>query len=576
MTSVVSTGAPTGPTETSDRLATRSLVARSALVIAATAVAYHHSLGTLFASLGVDSPLAYLGLVPFIGAVLIFTTARPTAAELDVHDRYLDRMIATVALVISLAVMLVLPARLSTFFWMWRLDLLTMPLFVAAAIALLFGSRILFRTRMGVLFLFLSWPLPFRWVLSSWLDPFSALTVRAVHLITNVVPVAHSVGNVADATFEINGPGGAIRVVIATVCSGANSLLGFLLVAAAILIASTGSRRQKRRWLLFGSVLVWLLNLARITFILVMGRLWGEHVAMGILHPYVGLVLFAAGVGFLVMWALPRFGIELGRPAAELRPVSTEMMTAVPRSRTPIVVVIVAACLLGALNASLVDVDPISSALGTPQVARFEQVARRLPGFTARKVDHFDWTTRYFGDDSDWTRYELSGDGTATLRSDVPVLADVITASDSQPFEDFGVEACYRFHGYDISDVAEVNLGSGVVASMLSWHDPHHPINWVTLYWYWAVNVGGHTRFQRIVLLLDADKNARYLAPSLDDKLTARLGIAVDQTLRGSKAPTDGFSGHSNAQAFLIGFGKHFVATNAAHAVGSDNLGSEK
>ena len=286
------------------------------MLLGATWFAYHHSIGTLFASLGADSPLAYLGLVPMISLVLILVMARPAVGELEVHDRYLDRMAATVGLAIAVAVMLVLPARLSTFFWMWRLDLLTLPLFVAAGIALLFGTRTLLRTRMGVLFLFLSWPLPFRWMLTAWLEPFSSLTVRAVHLITTVIPVARSVGMPSDAAFEIDGPAGTIRVVIATVCSGANSLLGFLLVAAAVLIASTGTRRQKRRWLLFGAVLVWLLNLARITFILVMGRLWGEELAIGTLHPYVGLVLFAAGIGVLVMWALPRFGIELGRPGS--------------------------------------------------------------------------------------------------------------------------------------------------------------------------------------------------------------------------------------------------------------------
>ena len=243
-------------------------------------------------------------------------------------------------------------------------------------------------------------------------------------------------------------------------------------------------------------------------------------------------------------------------------------MTAVPRWRTPVSVVVVAGCLLATLNAGLVDVDPISSALGTTRVARFEQVARRLPGFTVRRVDHFDWTTRYFGDDSDWTRYEFSGTGTATLRSDVPVLADVITASDAQPFEDFGVEACYRFHGYDISDVAQIDLGNGVVASMLSWHDPHQPIHWVSLYWYWAVNVNGKVRFQRIVLLLDADQNARYRAPELEHRLTAELGIAVDEKLRGATVDPDrGAADQIDARTFLVGFGRHFVSTNAANAL---------
>ena len=542
---------------------------RGSVVLVAVLVAYHHSLSTLIDGLGVDSPLAYLGLVPIIGFMMIAVAIRPAVGEPDVHDRYLDRMLGIVGLAIPVAVMLVLPARLSTFFWMWRLDLVTLPLFVGAAIALVFGTRTLFRVRAGVLFLVLAWPLPFRWAMNTWLEPFSGLTVRAIRGAMSVVPVAKAVGNPADASFEIAGPAGPIRVVIATVCSGANSLVGFLLVALAVLAVSTGPRRQKWRWVLVGSAAVWALNVIRIVTILVMGKFWGEDFAIGVLHPVIGLMLFAGGVGFLVLWLLPRMGISLGRPGVVRRSLGDDARRAVPRWRMAGSVVLVAGLVIGVLDAGLVDVDPISSALGVPRISRFERAALHLPGFTGRRSDHFDWTTRYFGEDSDWTRYEFAGPGIPGLRSNLPIMADVITASDSQPFEDFGVEACYRFHGYDVSDVSEVDLGNGVVASMLTWHDPRHEIRWVTLFWYWAVTSGTQTKFQRIVLLLDADKSGRYEAPKLDSRLTAQLGISVDQALRGAGQATVSGS-EAAARSFLVGFGRHIVSTNANHDAKTD------
>ena len=51
---------------------------------------------------------------------------------------------------LRLAINLLLPIRLSTLFWVWRVDLVSLPLFVAGAIALLFGVRALWRQRLPV------------------------------------------------------------------------------------------------------------------------------------------------------------------------------------------------------------------------------------------------------------------------------------------------------------------------------------------------------------------------------------------------------------------------------------------
>src|SRR5260370_22089441 len=81
--------------------------------------------------------------------------ARPNPAEPPIHDRQLDYIIGIPLLVASLAVNIILPVRLSSMFWIWRVDLLALPLFVAGTIALLFGVRTLWRGSIPSLFLFL-------------------------------------------------------------------------------------------------------------------------------------------------------------------------------------------------------------------------------------------------------------------------------------------------------------------------------------------------------------------------------------------------------------------------------------
>src|SRR6202022_1605260 len=94
-------------------------------------VAYHYSLSTLIQSLNLDTPLAYIGLVPFIALGLAAVRAKPALAEPAIHDRQLDYIVGVPLVATALAINLVMPKRLSVMFWVWRIDLLSMPFFVA-------------------------------------------------------------------------------------------------------------------------------------------------------------------------------------------------------------------------------------------------------------------------------------------------------------------------------------------------------------------------------------------------------------------------------------------------------------
>ncbi|MFZ4518090.1 MAG: exosortase/archaeosortase family protein [Microthrixaceae bacterium] len=527
---------------------------RTVAALGLVVVAYHTSLWTLLRGITVDTPLAYLGLVPAVAAVLGYALARPRPGEPDIHDRLVDRIVGVPLIVAALIGLILLPARMSVVYWLWRIDLLTMPLFVAGVVALLFGVRMLWRTKAAVLFLFLAWPVPARWAVSTFLDPLADFTARIVGIVVGLIPIADKVpGDVT--SFQIPYGSEGFRVQVASACSGANGLVGFLLVAGAIAIALDGRRGRKLLWLAAGAVLVLSLNVVRILLIIAVGRFAGQTASVDVLHPIVGLLTFNVGVLVMVMQA-HRFGLYLRPPTGPTR--TRAVLAGVPRARRALLVLVPLALLAGFFDHRLTDYDPIASSVGTPRLAGFARTATRPAGFEAQVVSTFENGRRFFGQDSVWLRYAFRGSGTPDLSSDVAPLADVITTSNLQSFSDFGLEACYQFHGYAMDGVRQVDLGNGVVGTVLRWSDPNTGLRWTTLYWIWAVRQGGQIRYERVVLLLNEVDGARVVAPELTEDVAGKFALRADELVRGRSggALTER---QLQLRSFLITFGRRVV-----------------
>lgn len=93
----------------------------------------------------------------FIGmALLVVAATRPRHGP-NIEDRYTDHILAIPALVIAAAIPLLGPSQFSVFTWLWRLDLLAIPLFALGAIALLAGVRIVWAQRLTLTLLILPW-----------------------------------------------------------------------------------------------------------------------------------------------------------------------------------------------------------------------------------------------------------------------------------------------------------------------------------------------------------------------------------------------------------------------------------
>ena len=538
---------------------TRKVAGRTAIALFAVLLCYHTSLWTLMRGLTVDTPLAYLGLVPIIAAVLGYALARPSINEPNIHDRHIDRIVGVPLVIAAFASLVLLPARLSTMYWLYRIDLLSMPLFVAGVVALAFGVRMLWRTKAAVLFLFLAWPIPIRGLVTLGLEPLTGLTAGAVRMVVGVIPVATVMAG-DGITFQVahGGAQGTFLVQVASACSGANGLLGFLLVASAFTLVARGTKSAKFSWLAAGTALVWVFNVIRIVAILAVGKFFGETASIDILHPVAGLFTFNIAVLIMVLQA-HRFGLSLPVFSGPSR--TRAVLAAVPTAGRAMLGIVVIALFGSVFNHNLTAYDPISSSVGNPRVGKFSQVSLRPTGFRGERVGTFENGKRFFGEDSSWVRYQYAALGTSQLGSDVPVLADVINTGKLQAFSDFGIEACYRFHGYSTEGVKRVDLGNGVVGTVLNWADPDG-LAWTTVYWLWAVREGSGLRYERVVLLLNDSNSARVASPPLEDSIARQVGIRADEAVRGAETG-DVTARQGELRTFLVQFARTVIQSSA-------------
>lgn len=475
---------------------------RVAVLLGLVAVAYHYSLLSLAQSLGLETPLAYVGLVPVIALALAALRARPLKAEPPIHDRQVDYIVGLPLMAAALAVNALLPKRLSTLFWVARLDLFTLPLFVAGAVAVLFGVRVLWRQRVAVGFLFLAWPLPYSVLLLRFLNGFTGLTLAGLRLALRVVHVAEPLPSADGSLFQVqHKPPFPISVVSA--CSGVNGMVGFLIVGLALTAVVQGPRMRKGLWLGGGLLLLWLVNIGRILAILWAGKTWGEKVAIDVLHPYAGLVTFNLGVGALLLVMRPLgLSIVRGREAADDEASQRTVPRAVPRAAAAVAVVALIGVSLSSINSGLRSYDLVADAVGAPRLWSFSDHPFAPDGWRPLRSAEYTWAKPYFGEKSTWLRYQyrLLPKAVSAFSAGLPVVADVISTTDVRTFSAYGIEACYRFHGYRLGSVANVALHGGVTGQVLSYVNAKAGQAWTVVYWIWPVKSFAGTRYERVVL----------------------------------------------------------------------------
>lgn len=521
-----------------------------ALVVAA----FHYSLSSLLQTVDYDTPLAYVGLVPILAMLLAWLHRVPAPNEPSIHDRQLDYVVGLPMVVLALLGAYYLPDQMGLMYWFDRIDLLLLPVFVAGAAVLLFGTRAAWRQRFAIGYLFLAWPWPYSHVLLGTLNGFTNLTVSSLTRLIKVVRVAHSVSG-SPGLFEVTHHGQTFPVSVVTACSGIDGMVGFLLIGVGFAGTVSGSRLRKTIWLVLGAALLWMTNLGRLLLIFWAGEHYGENFAINILHPVAGLIIFCIGVILMALLIKP-FGLKFfdsrSATAMSFRPVGAKAGTQKVFLAAGLVAVVAFALCVN--NAKLSSYELVSTAAGEPKLAPFLASPATPSGWTADYETEYFINKPLFGQSSRWFRYLFFDSNThvGDLQSALPVTADVIDAASLGGFNEYGVEACYNFHDYLLRDVAQVNLGNGIAGQAMSFSGSQGVGNWSVVYWIWPVETSTGTRYERIILYL---QNTVGLDVRVDGKAPAVKGI---NNALNAASPTD--EQLIENRAFLVAFAREVVA----------------
>jgi exosortase/archaeosortase family protein len=534
-------------------------------------VAYHYSLRSLVQNVDLSTPLAYIGLVPAIALALAAARARPMKREPAIYDRQLDYIIGLPLIAAAVVVDVLLPYKYSVEFWVWRLDLVSMPLFVAGSVALIFGSRILWRQKLAVSYLLLAWPLPYSYLLLSVLNGFTNITVAALHQITKYIHVATVDPGSGGQLFTVVHHGVSFPLSVVSACSGVDGVVGFLLVGSAFAALVSGPRLLKITWLAGGMLLLWVQNLGRIIFIFWAGRVWGENVAINILHPFVGLVTFSICVVLMILvmgWF--RLRMNFGAPPEpKVKALLARQAAAKPaiKSFYPVVgLLVVVGMILGVNNNSLKQFDLVADSSGEAKLASYSQNPATPAGWAVNYETAYTWAQPYFGDGSTWLRYEYTPTGSGgDLQANLPITADVVNTTSLESFSAYSVQACYNFHGYSIRDVAEVNLGGGIRGQALSYSTSTNG-DWTIVYWIWPVKEAagtntGSTHYERVILYLQDTPQTTVKAPGV---------VTGIKSLDGSLNPDNRNDARLIAErSYMVQFAKQVIVAQTKVKAGS-------
>ncbi|MCW2549443.1 MAG: hypothetical protein JWN96_3903 [Mycobacterium sp.] len=236
------------------------LVGRCLLVAIVAVAAFAGGLLRLRSAVQHQGAAAYLlAVLPAI-ALLLLQRSRPRALESNIHDRQIDYLVGLPFLGAALFILLAMPHRFGSRFWTTHADLVALPVFLAGAFKVTFGTRAMWRLRYSLLLCFcvlLPYPEGAISDLAKRLADGGLAVVRivGVALVGWSVPPGSPTG-----TFAVKAGNPTATVSFAGAMTGAAGLLAC--VAVVVLLAATGVgwRGAVRRALLVAAV--WVFTIA--------------------------------------------------------------------------------------------------------------------------------------------------------------------------------------------------------------------------------------------------------------------------------------------------------------------------
>ena len=468
-----------------------------------------------------------LGFVPFVLPLSgwLFWRYAHQREEPKKRDVIVDLFFAAPFAAGAVFVLLLMPARLSWYFWLHRVDLLALPLFVLAAGFVFFGYLQMLRMWPAFGMLFLAWPYGVVRVQQELGGAFISATSTLAGGVVSFVRLPYE--RDAQTFVSTHLPDGEnLILVISQVCSGTATFVGFGLAGLALMFMMRGRVRHRLRWFALGLALAFLANLVRLVVLLTLTVWAGARVAIEVVHPLLGLGLFV--VLLISMLGLLRafgLGLEL-LPRGEHR-----AWEPVEGGGRPLKGLYAAAAgfavLLAVLDVEAQDYSFLGVGDGVPaiDVTSERAILPAVDGWELSHVSEVAWTD-LFGRSSrgDIFEYAHPSGQFITVQN---IVADRKSTLDRYP-----LEQCILFHRRAVEGREQVALSHGVIGVIV--HDTYESVPSSSLYYQIPVSVDGEIRHARVTLFSDIEGPRHEVAELPSTALFAnRIGIALGNALDG-------------------------------------------
>jgi exosortase/archaeosortase family protein len=501
-------------------------------IVVVVVAAYHFTLASLFDFLRLQTPLAYVALLPFFCLGMVLITVRGyRGADPPMRDRQID-VILGVPLMLFAVLLITLAAVIdSAYYWTDRADVISMALFAMGATIVLYGTGWFWRLRAAFVFLLLAWPALYLHVMAGVMQLFTYWTNWAMAKVMSSLPLGATPGANPGDVIISQGHGSSLVVSIGSACSGADTVLGFALIGGALVTLMQRGQVRKTLWWITGLALTFGLNIARLTSIIALAHAGHTGLALGGYHAVIGLLLFTSTL-MLMAFVLPWFGLRLNQRVPAPEASDAEETDAAPRARVrrrwraSVRPLGLAAALASTVFIALADQGLQSYAAfddgsGSPSVRPFTPERSVPASWHARQVAKYLWAPQYFGANATWIRYRIASP------LDTWEVADVVLTDDRTSFDTYNLLNCYLFHSYDIRTYQRIDLGNGVYGLLLNYNEPTTNTNWTTVAWAWPVTYRHTTYYERIVLSASPDIPKWANAPITQPR-TGLQNIVVD------------------------------------------------
>jgi len=283
---------------------TVAIAIKAAVLMFAIGAVFFQDLVFIFQDALQTETTSYILVVPFLLSYLVYRKRKMLRAVITVENldqpKKIRRLPIIIGILLSITAMLVYGYG-SYSFTPLEFHMFALPIFASGLTLILFNKQTLRQLAFPIAFLILLTPPPSEilYTLGSTLSVISSeVSYNLIRLFGIPAKLVSEYGNPA---IQIIRPGGAtLSFAIDIACSGIYSLIGFLIFALFIAYIIRDKLWKKFTLFMIGIPTIYILNIIRITTIVLIGYHYGEEIALQLFHLLGGWFLIFLGTLLLL------------------------------------------------------------------------------------------------------------------------------------------------------------------------------------------------------------------------------------------------------------------------------------